>query len=80
MTIEEAIHHLENARKYPVAYTDKEQEAYEMAFSALRAQQTIDSSVEGMCCDCIHGGPCCNYSENESCQRRKLDGSCWTPS
>lgn len=56
MTIEEAIHHLENARKYPVAYTDKEQEAYEMAFSALRAQQTpvkLDRSQRKGCEFCI---------------------------
>jgi hypothetical protein len=39
MTIKEAIKHLKEAREYPVAYTKEEQEAYEMAFSALFAQQ-----------------------------------------
>ena len=33
--------------------------------------------IEGMCCDCIHGGPCCDYSENESCPFWKEDGTCW---
>lgn len=33
--------------------------------------------IEGMCCDCIHGGPCCDYSENESCPFWKADGTCW---
>ena len=38
MTREEAIQHLEAARKYPITYSEQEQEAYEMAFAALRAQ------------------------------------------
>lgn len=33
--------------------------------------------VEGLCCDCQHGGPCCNFQENEDCSFRKEDGSCW---
>lgn len=37
------------------------------------------TAVEGMCCDCDHGGPCCDYSENEQCLYHKPDGSCWTP-
>lgn len=37
------------------------------------------TAVEGMCCDCIHGGPCCDYSENVSCEYRREDGSCWKP-
>ena len=40
MDIEEAIQHLKEARKYPVAYSEQEQEAYEKVFAALRAQQT----------------------------------------
>lgn len=45
MSIEEAIRHLQEARKYPVAYTEEEQKAYEMAFAALRAQKaTLDRS------------------------------------
>lgn len=33
--------------------------------------------VEDMCCDCAHGGLCCDYSENIKCANRKDDGSCW---
>ena len=33
--------------------------------------------IEGMCCDCIHKGPCCDFSENEDCIHHKADGSCW---
>lgn len=36
-------------------------------------------AVEGLCCDCIEAGPCCDYSENENCPSRKADGSCWRP-
>lgn len=43
MTREEAILHLTEARKYPVAYTLEEQEAYEMAISALREQDVVRS-------------------------------------
>jgi hypothetical protein len=42
MTAKEAIKHLKEAREYPVAYTKEEQEAYEMAFSALIAQQDAE--------------------------------------
>lgn len=35
--------------------------------------------IEGMCCDCIHEGPCCDWSENTDCPHRKDDGICWTP-
>lgn len=38
-----------------------------------------EDSVEGMCCDCAHGGPCCSWDENESCPHRKEDGTCWVP-
>lgn len=38
-----------------------------------------DDAVEGMCCDCAHGGPCCSWDENEGCQYRKEDGTCWVP-
>ena len=37
------------------------------------------NAVEGMCCDCAHGGPCCSWDENEDCQYRKEDGTCWVP-
>lgn len=37
------------------------------------------NTVEGMCCDCAHGGPCCSWDENEDCQHRKKDGTCWVP-
>ena len=35
--------------------------------------------VEGMCCDCAHGGPCCSPDENTNCADRKEDGTCWVP-
>lgn len=38
MTTEEAIKHLKEARLYPVAYSEEEQEAYDMAFDALRCK------------------------------------------
>lgn len=40
---------------------------------------TTESTVEGVCCDCAHGGPCCSWDENEGCQYREEDGSCWVP-
>ena len=33
--------------------------------------------IEGMCCDCKHGGPCCDYRENIECDYYRMDGSCW---
>lgn len=33
--------------------------------------------IDGMCCDCIHGGHCCDFNENENCPRHRPDGSCW---
>ena len=36
-----------------------------------------DDAVEGMCCDCAHGGPCCSPDENTNCADRKEDGTCW---
>ena len=45
MTAEEAIKYLQEARQYPVAYTEQEQEAYEMAFAALRAQQKLNDPL-----------------------------------
>lgn len=38
-----------------------------------------DDAVEGMCCDCAHGGPCCSPDENTNCADRKEDGTCWVP-
>ena len=38
-----------------------------------------DDAVEGMCCDCAHGGPCCSPDENANCSYRKEDGTCWVP-
>jgi hypothetical protein len=37
------------------------------------------NAVEGLCCDCAHGGPCCDWSENEDCQHKKEGGTCWVP-
>lgn len=36
-----------------------------------------DTMVPGLCCDCVMEGPCCSWDENESCPKRKEDGSCW---
>lgn len=41
---------------------------------------SMSKPVEGMCCDCVHGGPCCGYEENTDCEYRAEDGSCWVPS
>ena len=38
-----------------------------------------DDAVEGMCCDCAYGGPCCSPDENTNCADRKEDGTCWVP-
>lgn len=35
--------------------------------------------IDGMCCDCIHTGPCCMWNENVFCKHRTHDGSCWVP-
>lgn len=37
------------------------------------------NAIEGMCCDCIHNGPCCAWDENADCPWYKEDGSCWEP-
>lgn len=37
------------------------------------------NAVEGMCCDCAHGSTCCSWDENEDCQHRNEDGTCWVP-
>lgn len=43
------------------------------------AKHKETNAIEGMCCDCAHGGPCCSWGENEGCQYREEDGSCWVP-
>lgn len=43
------------------------------------AKHKETNAIEGMCCDCAHGGPCCSWDKNEGCQYRKEDGSCWVP-
>lgn len=45
----------------------------------LMGYEVVDDAVEGMCCDCAHGGPCCSWDENEDCHHRKEDGTCWVP-
>lgn len=45
----------------------------------VKGETNTDNAVEGMCCDCAHGGPCCSWDENEDCQHRKEDGACWVP-
>lgn len=39
----------------------------------------MNELIEGLCCDCDHGGPCCAWGENKNCPNWKSDGSCWTP-
>ncbi len=43
------------------------------------AKHKETNAIEGMCCDCAHGGPCCSWDENEDCQHKKEDGTCWVP-
>ena len=45
----------------------------------LMGYEVVEDAVAGMCCDCAHGGPCCFWYENEGCQYREEDGSCWVP-
>lgn len=45
----------------------------------LMGYDVVEDAVEGMCCDCAHGGPCCSLDENEDCQHRKKAGTCWVP-
>lgn len=48
--------------------------------AALMGYEVVeDDVVEGMCCDCARGGPCCSPDENTDCADRKEDGSCWIP-
>ena len=28
------------------------------------AKHKETNAIEGMCCDCAHGGPCCSWDEN----------------
>ena len=37
----------------------------------------MQTYIEGLCCDYIHGDFCGDYDENTSCPYRKEDGSCW---
>lgn len=43
------------------------------------AKHKETNAIEGMCCDCAHGGPCCSHDENTDCADRKEDGTCWVP-
>ena len=47
--------------------------------SGNRGQLEYVNAVEGMCCDCAHGSTCCSWDENEDCQHRNEDGTCWVP-
>lgn len=44
-----------------------------------KKENNMDKPIEGMCCDCVYGGPCCSWEENESCQHKKDNGVCWKP-
>ena len=43
------------------------------------AEHKETNAIVGRCCDCIYGGPCCSWDENEGCQYMEEDGSCWVP-
>ena len=43
------------------------------------AKHKETNAIEGMCCDCAYGGPCCAWDENEDCQHKKENGTCWVP-
>ena len=45
----------------------------------VRRTANMANAVEGMCCDCAYGGPCCAWDENEDCQQKKENGTCWVP-
>lgn len=45
----------------------------------LMGYDVVEDAVEGMCCDCVRGGPCCDWEENVDCQYRKEAGTCWVP-
>ena len=80
MTTKEAIDYnvkITGFNKRKRAYV---KEIVDTAISAMEAQlEAEDKPIEGMCCDCIHGGPCCDYTENVDCFYQKEDGSCWIP-
>lgn len=42
----------------------------------VKEEANTANAVEGMCCDCVHGGPCCSWDENEDCHHRS---TCWVP-
>lgn len=56
-------------------------DVFEWSFVATPVKEEANTAnvVEGMCCDCAHGGPCCSLDENEDCQHRKKAGTCWVP-
>ena len=53
---------------------------YSLAIEALQEKSERESNlISGMCCDCQHGTgkTCMDYSENDHCDHKKEDGSCW---
>lgn len=46
---------------------------------AVKGGEIMQTYIEGLCCDYIHGDFCGDYDENTSCPYRKEDGSCWQP-
>lgn len=42
--------------------------------------EQLKGEVFGLCAATVlHGGPCCSWDENEDCQHKKEDGTCWVP-
>lgn len=48
--------------------------AFDIAIAALRAQQAKEGAVEGMCCDCAHGGPCWTLQAPIKLDRSRWEG------
>lgn len=48
-------------------------------FDIMPPKRKKHDLIEGMCCDCIHTGPCCMWNENVFCKHRMHDRSCWVP-
>ena len=78
--VEEAVSNASKARDYA---DDPEYHARVMLLQG-RGEELANADpltyIEGLCCDCQRGGPtwpCCDFQENEDCDFRKEDGSCW---
>ncbi len=69
---------ISEARSVP-AYADRPEYHARAILLGAEPMPSDYNHVEGLCCDCLHGGPCCDFSENTRCVNRQEDGSCWVP-